>query len=123
MNNKKTDKIIPKADTFTHEIYRVTKQFPKEELYGITSQIRRSAISIPLNLIEGFARQTRKEHRRFLEIAYGSLKETKYLLYFSFRETFISDKNYKKLLNMAEELGKMIWTKTQTLKKIMNNEQ
>ncbi len=56
-------------------IYKVTKQFPKEEMYGLTSQIRRSAVSIPSNIAEGYGRKTTLEYVRFLYIAYGSVCE------------------------------------------------
>ena len=56
-------------------IYKVTKQFPKEEIYGLTSQIRRSAVSIPSNIAEGYGRKTTLEYVRFLYIAYGSVCE------------------------------------------------
>lgn len=89
--------LVNKADNFAYLIYKISKNFPKEEIYGVTSQMRRAAISIPLNIIEGFARQNRNEYKRFLEIAYSSLKETKYLLYFAQREKFIKVNEYKKL--------------------------
>jgi four helix bundle protein len=108
--------LLNKADNFAFMIYKISKNFPKEEMYGLTSQIRRSAISVPLNIIEGFARQNKNEYRRFLEIAYGSLKETKYLLYFAQREKFIKQNQYKETIDLSEEIGKLIWSTTKTLK-------
>jgi four helix bundle protein len=73
--------------SYVKEIYKLTRNFPKEELYGITSQLRRAAISIILNIIEGYARRKGrncKVYLNFLETAYGSLKETKYLIFFLF---------------------------------------
>jgi len=61
-------------------IYRLTKHFPKEELYGLTSQMRRAAVSIPSNIVEGCSRLTEAEYLRFLEIAFGSLRELHYQL-------------------------------------------
>jgi len=115
--SKRGDVITTKADRLAHCVYAISKRFPKEELYGVTSQIRRASISVPLNLIEGFARQSQNDHRRFLEIAYGSLKETKYLLHFSFKEGLILNDDYRKLLDLAEEVSKMLWSKIQTLKR------
>ncbi len=83
-------------DEFVYFIYQITKGFPKEELYGITSQLRRAALSIILNYIEGFARQRKTVLKNFLEISYGSLKETKYLLYFSYRLKYLREEEYVK---------------------------
>ncbi|PJB19449.1 four helix bundle protein, partial [Candidatus Falkowbacteria bacterium CG_4_9_14_3_um_filter_36_9] len=60
---------------------KITRSFPKDELYGITSQLRRAALSVILNYIEGYARKRDKVYKNFLEISYGSLKEAKYLLH------------------------------------------
>ncbi len=59
-------------------IYKVTKLFPKEEIYGLTSQMRRAAISVPSNIVEGCARESQVEFLRFLEIAFASLRELSY---------------------------------------------
>ena len=80
MNNERRDLIKEKADRLALEVYVLSKKIPKEEMFGFTSQLRRAALSIVLNIIEGYARQHRQDHRRFLQIAYGSLKETMYLL-------------------------------------------
>lgn len=113
---KQNSILIQKVDKFAHSVYQLSRQFPKEELFGLSLQLRRAVISIPLNIIEGFARQNRKEYRRFSEIAYGSLKETKYLLYFVYSEKFISKKEYIEVLNLAEEIGKILWTTIQKVK-------
>lgn len=70
-------------DTFVHKTYDVTQKFPKEELYGTTHQLRRASLSVVLNYIEGYARRSKPEFRKFLEISYGSLKESLYLITFS----------------------------------------
>lgn len=108
--------LLQKADELAYQIYLVSKKFPKEEIYGITSQMRRAALSIPLNIVEGFARQSKNEYRRFLEIAYGSLKETKYLLYFAQREKMIDTKEYQEILKLTEEIGKIIWATIKTIR-------
>ena len=66
------------ADEVAVLIYRATKGFPKAEMYGLTSQMRRSAVSVPSNIVEGCARESQAEYLRFLEIAYGSIKELHY---------------------------------------------
>lgn len=103
------EKLKNKMDDFTHLTYRFTKSFPREELFGVTSQLRRASISVILNYIEGYARGKDKVHKNFLEISYGSLKECKYLLYFSYKEEYISEKDYKELLKLSEEIGAMLW--------------
>ena len=78
-----------KINEYIHLVYKATRYFPKEELYGITSQLRRSSMSVMLNYIEGYARIKSKVHKNFIEISYGSLQESKYLIEFSFDEKYI----------------------------------
>jgi four helix bundle protein len=110
------DIILIKADKLAKDIYKITKTFPKEELFGITSQLRRAALSIPLNLVEGYARISKQDHRRFLEIALGSTKETKYLIYFSFEQDLIKETDKEFLLNLADEISRLLWSKIKTLR-------
>ncbi|PIR26080.1 MAG: four helix bundle protein [Candidatus Brennerbacteria bacterium CG11_big_fil_rev_8_21_14_0_20_43_10] len=98
-----------KINSYVHEVYAVSRGFPKEEMYGITSQLRRAALSVALNYIEGYARFRAGVHKNFIEIAYGSLQESKYLLQFSFEEKYMSEEEYKKLFELAEDIGKMLW--------------
>jgi four helix bundle protein len=98
-----------KADDLAYKIYKATKKFPKEELYGIISQLRRAALSVPLNLVEGTGRQGKGETRQFANIALGSLAETKYLLEFSLRMNYIKEKEYKQLNALCAEIGKLLW--------------
>ncbi|MBU1179903.1 four helix bundle protein [Patescibacteria group bacterium] len=109
-----------KMDDYVHFIYRITKIFPKDELYGVTSQIRRASLSIILNYIEGFARRRPAVQLNFLEISYGSLKESKYLLYFSYKEGYTQEEDYKFGLKLAEEIGAMLWTEVVSLEKSIN---
>ena len=89
------------------EIYKLTLVFPREEIYGLTQQIRRSSISIPSNVSEGYGRQFNKEYRQFLSIAYGSLceLETQYLLSI---DLGYSKKN-EKIENLMKEVGGMLY--------------
>lgn len=103
-------------DEYVYFVYKVTKSFPKEELYGITSQLRRAALSIILNYIEGFARQKKAVKQNFWEISYGSLKESKYLLQFALIEEYLNQKDYNKAIKLAEEIGAMLWRSIQSLK-------
>lgn len=106
------EKLKLKMDAFVHEVYKITRNFPKEELYGVTSQLRRAALSIILNYVEGYARrrgQNCKTYKNFLSISYGSLKETNYLLHFSMIENFLDINEYKKIIKMGDEIGAMIY--------------
>ena len=98
-----------KMDAYVHFIYKITKNFPKEELYGTTSQLRRAALSVVLNYIEGYARVRSKVYKNFLEISYGSLQEARYLVYFSSKENFFPETDYIILDKMADEIGAMLW--------------
>lgn len=115
--NRFHDVLKQKADKFAFDVYRITKKFPKEEIYGIISQLRRAALSVVLNYIEGYARVGNKQYKNFLMISYGSLKETKYLLYFSYREKYLTNTEYSELINLADEIGAMIWKTVQGIKK------
>lgn len=97
------------ADEFALQIYKTTKDFPKEETYGLTSQLRRSALSIPTNIVEGYSKRGDKELAHFLNIALGSLAETKYLLYFSNRLGYLNQETYERLSDRAQELGAKLW--------------
>ena len=103
------EELKSKIDFFIHGVYAASRGFPKKEMYGITSQLRRAALSVALNYTEGYARFRKNVHRNFIETAYGSLQESKYLLQFSFKEKYMSESKYKKLYELAEDIGKMLW--------------
>jgi four helix bundle protein len=96
------------ARAFAAEVYKVTAIFPKEETYGLTSQIRRCAVSIPSNIAEGSGRQHPKETIQFLTIARGSLYELETQLYVSFDIGFISERQLNDSISKIEILGKLI---------------
>ena len=102
-------KLKDKIDQYVHLVYKLTKDFPREEMYGSVAQLRRAAMSVMLNYIEGYARIRNKVHKNFLEIAYGSLQESKYLLEFSLIEKYIVKNEYNKAIKLAEEIGAMLW--------------
>lgn len=97
------------SDDVAFKLYLQTKNFPKEETYGITSQIRRAVLSIPTNIVEGYSRKGDKELAYFLNISLGSLAETKYLLYFSNRLGYITEEDYCNIQEILELLGKKLW--------------
>jgi four helix bundle protein len=101
-----------KSHSLVLEVYKMTKNFPKEELFGLTSQIRRAAISIAANIVEGFARNGLKDKLRFYNISEASLNEVNYLLLLS------NDLGYAEtveLMNDTEEIGRMLNKYTSTI--------
>ena len=96
-----------KAYELVLEIYKVTKDFPKYEIYGLAQQMRRAAVSIPSNIAEGYGRRHKAEYRQFLSVAYGSLSEleTQYLLSIDLQYT----KNCKIIENLLKEIGGMLY--------------
>lgn len=116
MENNFSEQLKKKMDEYAHLIYEFTRDFPKEEIYGITSQLRRAGLSVVLNYIEGFARQKKAVKQNFWEISYGSFKESKYLLHFALVEKYLNEKNYQRVMKLAEEIGAMLWRSIQSLK-------
>ncbi len=98
-----------KADALAYQIYLLTKNFPKEETYGMRSQIRRSALSVPTNIVESCGRQNKKETKQFLNIALGSLAETEYLLDFCLRLGYFSSEDYSNLELLRGHAGALLW--------------
>ena len=96
-------------DDYAHFAYKITRSFPKEEVYGCVSQLRRSSLSVILNYIEGFARRKKAIKANFWEISYGSLIESKYLIDFCAKEGYINAKDHKNGMEMAEEIGAMLY--------------
>jgi four helix bundle protein len=84
-------KAFEMADEVAVLTYRVTSEFPKEEMYGLSSQIRRAAVSVPSNIVEGCARDSQADYLRFLHVAFGSLRELHYQIYLSKKLGFLSD--------------------------------
>lgn len=91
-------------------IYKITSKYPKDEIYGITSQLRRAAVSIPLNIAEGYGRKSDLEFKRFLRISLGSSNETMTLIELSKDLKYITEGEYNKLIEQYDILGKKIYT-------------
>lgn len=94
-----------KGHQFVLEVYKITKGFPKEEIYGLTSQFRRAAVSITANIAEGYKRLSSKEKLRFYNIAQASLEECKYFLILS-RDLEYTN-NFIELNELINEVSKM----------------
>jgi len=97
------------ADELASKIYEVTAKFPREEVFSFTSQLRRAALSVPLNIVEGFARNNKNEFRHFLSISLGSLAETGYLLEFSLKQKFLSKEEFTELNGLRDRCGQLLW--------------
>jgi len=89
-------------------IYKITENFPNSEIYGLTSQIRRCAVSIPSNIAEGQKRSSKKEFAQFLRIAYASGAELETQLIIAKRLNFITDNEYYSLNDLLQEIMKML---------------
>jgi four helix bundle protein len=101
-------RVWQKAVNFAKNIYSLTSTFPKDEIFGITSQLRRAAISISLNIAEGAGRTSKKEFKHFLSIAYGSVCETSTILKICRELLYINGEQFNKFYSSAEEIGRMI---------------
>jgi four helix bundle protein len=101
-------KIWQRGVRLVEDIYQNTKNFPKEEVYGLTGQLRRAAVSIPSNIAEGFGRFHNKEYAQFLFTALGSCSEVITQLTIAQRLGFIKNNNAENLIGEAEQISKMI---------------
>jgi four helix bundle protein len=93
------------ADEFAVSIYTVTRNYPPEERYGIRSQIRRAAVAVPTNIVEGCARDSDREHNRYFEIALGSAREAIYLLGLSNRLELIDRVKTEEIANLGNRVA------------------
>jgi len=116
LNNHKDLNVWKDSIELVKNIYLITSKFPKNEIYGLTSQIRRSAVSIPSNLAEGAARQTKKEFSQFIFIALGSLSELETQLIISKEINFINDLEFNKINENIILIRKMLLGLNKSLK-------
>ncbi len=96
------------ADQLVLLVYRETKTFPREETFGLTSQIRRAALSVPSNIVEGCARKSQAEYVRFLEIAYGSAREVQYQISVAVRLEYLAPRAAAELNTASLETCKVL---------------
>jgi len=97
-----------KADDLVALVYEVTKAFPREELYGLTSQLRRAVVSVAANIAEGSGKQYLKEFKQFLYTARASLSEVEYYIHLSHRLGYLDDKKVAKLEETRQDAAKVL---------------
>ena len=97
-----------KAMDLVQSVYEAVRTFPKEEIYGLTSQIRRAAVSIPSNIAEGQGRKSINEFLHHLSIAYGSLREVETQILIAGRLPYLSQEKINQLLELSAEVGRLI---------------
>lgn len=101
---------MAKGDDTVTDVYKVTQQFPPSEMYGLTSQIRRAAVSIPSNVAEGYGRNSTGDYKRFLQIASGSLFELQTQLEVAFNINYLANDIHKQLYERTAELDRMMYS-------------
>ena len=101
--------IYQKSKKLVKEIYEITEKYPEREKYNVISQLRRSVLSIPLNIAEGYGRKSKEEFKRFLRISLGSSNEVEAILEISKELNYIEEEEYQKLSKANDIIGKMIY--------------
>ena len=110
-----------KAVQLVEEVFNLTDGFPKSEIYGIISQMRRAAISIPSNIAEGYGRKSTKEYSQFYSIAYGSALELETQLIIAKRLKLADEKNFNKSEYLLEEVLRMLNVMTSRMRKLSSD--
>lgn len=108
MHNYKNLEVWKKARALVKEVYQLTESFPSSESFGLTSQFRRAAVSISLNIAEGSGRGSDKDFCRFLDTAFGSALEVENLIFLSYDLKFISLEKHDEFLNKIAEIQRML---------------
>ncbi|MFH6994282.1 four helix bundle protein [Flavobacterium sp. FlaQc-48] len=108
MNTFRNLLIWQKSMNLATEVYQITNSFPKEEIYGLSSQIRRSSISIPSNIAEGYGRDGNSDYLRFLNISISSLFEMQTQLEISFNLKYINENQFNKINGESREIERML---------------
>ena len=108
-----------KAHVLVLNIYKITNNYPKHELFGLISQMRRSAVSVTANIVEGFRKNSLKDSINFYNISDGSLEELKYHLLLSKDLNYINQKEFQNIMELCNEVGKMLTGWIQSQRKFM----
>lgn len=107
---KFTDLLVwQKAHVLTLYVYELTDTYPKDEIFGLTNQTRRCAVSVPSNIVEGFKRRTKADSIHFYNIAEGSLEELKYQVLLAKDRKYITLQKYNRAKDFAEEVGRLLY--------------
>jgi four helix bundle protein len=101
-------KVWEKAHRLTLQVYKITKNFPSDERFGLTVQLRRAAVSVPANIAEGCGRGSERELARFMSIAAGSASEVEYQLLLAFDLNYIQDEKYREINRQVNEVKRML---------------
>jgi four helix bundle protein len=109
-----------KSMSFVTEVYKISKSFPKEETFGLTSQLRRSAVSVPSNISEGFGREGVNDYLRFLNIALASLFELQTQLEIAFNLEYIKKNKFDVLYELSREIERMLSSFIRSIKSKRN---
>jgi four helix bundle protein len=105
------------ADELVLTVYQATKQFPREEQFGLTSQLRRAAVSIASNIVEGCARNSEADYLHFLDMAYGSAREVHYQVGLAHRLEYLPEETFTDLSTQCEETAKVLSALIRSLRK------
>ena len=116
MSSYRDLKVWAKTRVYIKDVYTISANFPKEEIYGITSQIRRATVSIANNIVEGSARYSDKEFMRFLDIAYASSIEVENMHYICLDLAYINEEEFSILFEKSQEIQRMIFSLKHSLK-------
>ena len=117
MRNYRDLVVWQKSMVLVTKVYSITRLLPKEELYGLVSQIRRSAVSIPSNIAEGYGRYSTNDYIRFLQIAIGSLYELQTQLEICLNLGYLSKEHFEKIYEQSREIERML---SSLIKKVGN---
>ncbi len=108
MRDHRKLKAFQRADELALAVYHITRGFPRSEQFGLTMQLRRAAVSVPTNIVEGCARSSEAEYLSFLNIAFGSLRELGYLLDLSHRLGLISSQSWSQLEELHDHCVRLL---------------
>ncbi len=109
-NDKGFRKLITwqKSNLLAHLIYDCTNTFPKDELFGLISQMRRAALSVCANIAEGYSRSSMKDRKHFYQISAGSLTELEFFIDFAYERKFINSQDYERIVNAHTETARVL---------------
>ncbi len=120
-NTFKDLKVWEKAHETVLQIYAISKNFPSNEQYGLVQQVRRSASSVPTNIVEGYKRKSYKDFAHFLNLAETSLEETKYHLLLARDLSYLAEIDHERLSKMLDEVGRMLSAFQKTVRSFYRN--